>query len=57
MKTQNYTPITNNLALTVRKEHRLIIMKKAAKDTFRITWKILSYALLLTVLNIVVQKI
>ena len=54
MKTQEYTPVTNCLALTVRKEHRLTVIKKAARGTIRVSWKTLLYALILTVANIVV---
>ena len=54
MKTHEYTQMANCLALTVRKEHRLTVIKKAAKDTFRVSWKTLLYALLLTIVNIVV---
>lgn len=54
MDTREYKPISNCLALTVRKEHRLIVFKKATRTTFRISWKTLIYALLLTVVNIVV---
>ena len=54
MDTHEYKPISNCLALTVRKEHRLIVLKKATKTTLRISWKTLLYALLLTFANIIV---
>ena len=54
MNTHEYTPVTNCLALTVRKEHRLTVIKKATRTTLRISWKTLLYALFLTVANILV---
>lgn len=54
MNTQEYTPVTNCLALTVRKEHRLTVIKRATRTTLRISWKTLLYALFLTVANILV---
>lgn len=47
-------PKTNCLALTVRKEHRLMVINKITRKTFRISWKTLLYAFLLTVANIMV---
>ena len=57
MDTQEYTPVTSCLALTVRKEHRLTIIKKATRTTIRISLKTLLYALFLTVANIMVQNL
>jgi len=54
MDTHEYKPVSNCLALTVRKEHRLMVIKKASRTTFRISWKTLLYVLFLTVVNIVV---
>lgn len=54
MDTKEYTPVTNCLALTVRKEHRLTVIKRATRTTIRISWKTLLYALFLTVANILV---
>ena len=47
-------PKTNCLSLTVRKEHRLMVINKVRKTTVRISLKTLLYALFLTVMNIVV---
>lgn len=54
MDTQEYIPVQNCFALTVRKEHRLMILHKATRTTARISFKILFYALFLTVMNIMV---
>ena len=54
MKTQEYIPVTNCLALTVRKEHRLTVIKKTAKSTIRISVKTLLYLLFLMFANIMV---
>ena len=54
MDTKEYIPIPNNLALTVRKEHRLMVIKRATRTTFRISLKTLLYALFLTVGNVFV---
>ena len=51
---QEIYPKSNCLALTVRKEHRLMIINKITRKTFRISWKTLLYALFLTVANILV---
>lgn len=47
-------PKTSCLALTVRKEHRLMVINRVRKTTVRVSLKTLLYALFLTVLNIVV---
>ena len=54
MDTKEYIPVSNCLALTVRKEHRLTVIKRATRTTIRISWKTLLYALFLTVANILV---
>lgn len=54
METQEYIPVQNCFALTVRKEHRLMIIHKATRATARISFKVLFYALFLTVMNIVI---
>lgn len=54
MNTNEYVPVASNLALTVRKEHRLTVLKRATRNTFRISLKTLLYALFLTVANILV---
>ena len=54
MNTNEYIPVANNLALTVRKEHRLMVINRVRKTTVRVSLKTLLYALFLTVLNIVV---
>lgn len=47
-------PKSNCLALTVRKEHRLMVINKVTRKTFSISWKSILYAFLLTVVNIFV---
>ena len=54
MDTKEYTPVTNCLALTVRKEHRLTVVKNATKTTLRMSWKTLLYVAFLMVANIIV---
>ena len=54
METQEYKPINNHLALTIRKEYRLTVVKKVARTTIRISWKTLLYAVFLTFANILV---
>lgn len=54
METQEYKPISNELALTIRKEYRLTIVKNIARTTLRISWKTLLYAIFLTFANILV---
>ena len=54
MNTHNNTPMVNCLALTVRKEHRLTVVKRATRTTLRMSWKTLLYALFLTFANILV---
>ena len=54
MNTQEYTPVTSCLALTVRKEHRLKVIKRATRTTLRMSWKTLLYVLFLTFANILV---
>ena len=47
-------PKTNCLALTVRKEHRLMVIHKITRKTFSISWKTILYAFLLTFANIMI---
>ncbi len=54
MDTQEYVPVQNCFALTVRKEHRLMIINKITRTTIRVSFKTLFYALFLTVMNIMV---
>lgn len=54
MNTQEYTPVTNCLALTVRKEHRLMVIKRTARTTARMSIKTLLYVLFLMLANIVI---
>ena len=54
MNTHNNTPMVNCLALTVRKEHRLTVVKRATRTTLRMSGKTLLYALFLTFANILV---
>jgi len=51
MKAQENLQPTNCLALTVRKEHRLVAINKAVKSTAMITWKVMLFALTLTFVN------
>lgn len=51
---EEYKPVSNSLALTVRKEHRLIVIKRATYTTFRISWKALLYTLFLTLANVII---
>ena len=54
MNTKEYIPVPGNLALTVRKEHRLMVIKRATRTTIRISCKTLLYMLFLTIANIFV---
>ena len=55
MNTQenNFTQ-TNCVALTVKKENRLMVINKVRKTVVRVSVKTLLYTLFLTVLNMVV---
>ena len=54
MDTKEYIPVSNCLALTVRKEHRLTVIKNITKTTIRISLKTLLYVVFLTLTNILV---
>ncbi len=54
MNTKEFVPVPSSLALTVRKEHRLMVIKRASRTTIRISFKTLLYALFLTIANILV---
>ena len=51
MNTQENLQQTNCLALTVRKEHRLIAINKAVKSTAMVSFKVMLFALTLTLVN------
>ena len=61
MNTQEYTevvktykPVEECLALTVRKEHKLIVIKNATTTTIRMSIKTLLYMLFLMCVNVIV---
>ncbi len=54
MNNHEYKPVSNCLALTVRKEHRLIVIKKASTKALRVSWKTILYVIFLTVANVLV---
>ena len=56
METQNneYIPVPNSLALTTLKERRLIVIRKTGALVFRVTWKALLYAFILTIANVII---
>ena len=56
MKTQNneYIPVPNSLALTTLRERRLMIVRKTGALVFRVTWKALVYAFILTIANVII---
>lgn len=54
MNSHEYKPVSNCLALTVRKEHRLMVIRKASSTAFRVSWKTILYVVFLTVANILV---
>ena len=49
-----YNQIAKDLALTVRKEYRLTVVKNVAKTTIRMSWKTLLYVAFLIVANIII---
>ena len=53
MNTNEYKPVSNYLALTVKRENHLTV-KKAAKKIARMTIKVLLYLLVLTCANVLV---
>lgn len=54
MKAQEYTPVTDCLALTVRKEQSLTIVKKVSKKIVSMSKKTLLYVLFLMFTNILI---
>ena len=50
---ENYNK-TDCLALTIRKEHRLVVINKAVKKTITISVKTILAAICLTLLNVLV---
>ncbi len=55
MNTQEiFYPKTDCLALTIKKEHRLMVIHNIKKTTIRISLKTLLYALFLTIVNIII---
>ena len=51
---KEYIPVPNNLSLTVRKEHRMAVLKRTGATILRITWKTLLYAFVLTLANVII---
>ena len=51
---QEYNQVDRNLALTVRKEYRLTVVKNVTKTAIRVSWKTLLYVTFLMVANIII---
>jgi len=51
---QEYKQIDRNLALTVRKEYRLTVVKNVTKTAIRMSWKTLLYVAFLMVANVII---
>ena len=51
---QKYKQIDRNLALTVRKEYRLTVVKNVTKTAIRMSWKTLLYVTFLMVANVII---
>ena len=54
LNNNEYNQIAKDLALTVRKEYRLTVVKNVAKTTIRMSWKTLLYVAFLMVANIII---
>ena len=54
LNNNEYNQIARDLALAVRKEHRLTVFKNATKTTIRISWKTLAYVAFLMIANILI---
>ena len=54
LNNQVYNPIEQNLALTVRKEYRLTVVKNITKTTLRMSWKTLAYVAFLMLANVII---
>lgn len=51
---QEHKQIDRNLALTVRKEYKLTVVKNLTKTAIRVSWKTLLYVALLMVANVII---
>lgn len=51
---QEYNQVDRNLALTVRKEYRLTVVKNVTKTAIRMSWKTLLYVAFLMVANVII---
>ena len=51
---EEYKQIDRNLALTVRKEYRLTVVKNVTKTAIRVSWKTLLYITFLMVANVII---
>ena len=49
-----YVPVSNSMSLSIRKEHRLMVIKRVGATTFSIAWKALLYAFILTIANVII---
>ena len=54
LNNNEYNQIAKDLALTVRKEYRLTVVKNVAKTTIRMSWKTILYVAFLMVANIII---
>ena len=55
MNIQNeYIPVPSSLSLTLKKEHRLMVLKRTSRTVFNITWKAIIYAFILTIANVII---
>lgn len=49
-----YIPVPINKSLSIKKEHRLTVIKRISYTAFSITWKALLYAFILTIANVII---
>ena len=55
MNTQNeYIPVPLNSSLSIKKEHRLTVIKRTSATFVSYTWKALLYAFILTIANVII---
>ena len=54
LNNNEYNQIAKDLALTVRKEYRITVVKNVAKTTIRMSWKTILYVAFLMVANIII---
>lgn len=51
---EEYKPVSNSMALSIRKDYKIMVLRKATSTAIRVSLKTILYALFLTLANVII---